>query len=50
MRKINKAVAVAAVAVAVTANKYKKIGHGNGILQPHEPKEMRIGWKMMNVK
>ncbi|KAA6389321.1 MAG: hypothetical protein EZS28_015152 [Streblomastix strix] len=49
-RKRNKSVVVAAVAVAVTANKYKKIGHGKKILQPYEPMKTMTGPRMMNAK
>ncbi|KAA6393994.1 MAG: hypothetical protein EZS28_010473 [Streblomastix strix] len=41
--------AVAAVAVAVTASKYKKIGQGKEKRQPHEPIETRTCSKMMNA-
>ncbi|KAA6364143.1 MAG: hypothetical protein EZS28_040328, partial [Streblomastix strix] len=40
---------VVAVAVSITANKYKKIGQGREIRQLHEQMEMRTGWRMMNA-
>ncbi|KAA6388425.1 MAG: hypothetical protein EZS28_016048 [Streblomastix strix] len=39
--KINKAVVVAAVAVPMITNKYKNIGQGKEILQPHELMDTR---------
>ncbi|KAA6378506.1 MAG: hypothetical protein EZS28_025968 [Streblomastix strix] len=47
-RKRNSAVIV--VAVAVTANRYNKIGQKKEILQPHEQMETRTDSKMMNAK
>ncbi|KAA6359910.1 MAG: hypothetical protein EZS28_044564 [Streblomastix strix] len=39
-----------AVAVAIITNKYKKIGRGKEMLQPHEQIETMTGWRMMNAQ
>ncbi|KAA6364639.1 MAG: hypothetical protein EZS28_039833 [Streblomastix strix] len=48
-RKRNLSVVVAAVAVAATASKYKKIGQEREIRQFRESIETRTGWRTMNA-